>query len=235
MPQGTVANAAAPRAENLALILQELFTAIVRLRANRQQVSDAGSFREHIREAVKTAAQDARNRAGYPTEYIKMSTLAVVGFLDETILTLQNQLFANWPRQPLQEELFGNQLAGEVFFQNLQELLGRSDSADLADVLEVHYLCLLLGFTGRYSMGNRGELQSFMSSTAEKIRRIRGEFAGLSPAWKPPVEQVKAARDPWTRRFLIGAVACFVLTILLFVVYKLALGSGASSLQAIAS
>jgi type VI secretion system protein ImpK len=149
MPQGTVANAAAPRAENLALILQELFTAIVRLRANRQQVSDAGSFREHIREAVKTAAQDARNRAGYPTEYIKMSTLAVVGFLDETILTLQNQLFANWPRQPLQEELFGNQLAGEVFFQNLQELLGRSDSADLADVLEVHYLCLLLGFTGR--------------------------------------------------------------------------------------
>ena len=235
MPQATVASAAARRTENLALILQEMFTTIVRLRANRHPVSDAGSFRDHIREAVRTAAQDARNRAGYPTEYIKMATLAVVGFLDETILTLQNAVFANWPRQPLQEELFGNQLAGEVFFQNLQELLGRGDSDDLADVLEVHYLCLLLGYSGRYSMGNRGELQSFMTSTAEKIRRIRGEFAGLSLAWKPPAEQVKAARDPWTRRFLIGAAACFVLAILLFVVYKLTLDAGASGLQAMVS
>ena len=235
MPQASVANAAAPRTENLALILQELFTTIVRLRANRHPVSDAGPFREHILAAVRTAAQDAMNRGGYSTEYIRMATLAVVGFLDETILTLQNPVFANWARQPLQEELFGNQLAGEVFFQNLQELLGRSDSDQLADVLEVHYLCLLLGFSGRYSMGNRGEVQSFMSSTAEKIRRIRGEFAGLSLAWKPPVEQVKAARDPWTRRFLIGAVACFVLTILLFVIYKLALDSGASGLQAMVS
>jgi type VI secretion system protein ImpK len=230
MPQATVANAAAPRTENLALILQEMLTTIVRLRAKRQQDSDAGSFRNHMRELVKTAAQDARNRGGYPTEYIRMATLAVVGFLDETILTLQNPVFANWPRQPLQEELFGNQLAGEVFFQNLQELLGRGDSDDLADVLEVHYLCLLLGYTGRYSMGNRGELQQFMSSTADKIRRIRGEFAGLSLAWKPPVEHVQAARDPWTLRFLIGAVACFVLAILLFVVYKLVLESGASVL-----
>jgi len=57
----------------------------------------------------------------------------------------------------------------------------------------------------------------------------------LSLAWKPPVEQVKAARDPWTRRFLIGAVACFVLAILLFVVYKLALDAGASGLQAMVS
>jgi type VI secretion system protein ImpK len=126
-------------------------------------------------------------------------------------------------------------MAGEVFFQNLQELLGRGDSEDLADVLEVHYLCLLLGFSGRYSMGNSGELQSFMRSTAEKIRRIRGEFAGLSPAWKPPVERVEAARDPWTRRFLIGAVACLVLAVLLFVVYTVVLSSGASGLQAMVS
>jgi hypothetical protein len=49
------------------------------------------------------------------------------------------------------------------------------------------------------------------------------------------VEQVRAARDPWTRRFLIGAVACFVLAILLFVVYRVALDSGASSLQAMVS
>jgi len=235
MTQAPAAPPASSRPENLALIFQELFTAIVRLRSNRQAVSDAESFRHHIREAVKTAAQEARNRAGYSTEDIRKATLAVVGFLDETILNLQSPLFANWPRQPLQEELFGTHMAGEVFFQDLQELLGRNDSEDLADVLEVHYLCLLLGYGGRYSLGNRGELQSIISATARKIQRIRGDFAGLSPAWKPPAEQGKKAQDPWARRFLFGAVACFALAVLLFVAYKLLLGSGASSLRTIVS
>ena len=235
MVQANVSPPAPSRPENLALIFQELFTAIVRLRSNRQAVSDSQSFRHHIREAVKNAAQDARNRAGYTTEDIRMATLAVVGFLDETILNLQSPLFADWPHQPLQEELFGTHMAGEVFFQNLQALLGRNDSEDLADVLEVHYLCLLLGYGGRYSLGNRGELQSIMDMTARKIRRIRGEFAGLAPAWKPVAEPVKMAADPWAKRLLFGAVACLVLAILLFVVYKLVLGSGASSLQTIVS
>jgi len=233
MPQAAAPITHSSRPENLALIFQELFTAIERLRSNRQAVSDSDSFRHHIREAVKAAAQEARNRAGYSTEDIRMATLAVVGFLDETILNLQNPLFANWPRQPLQEELFGTHMAGEVFFQNLQELLGRNDSEDLGDVLEVHYLCLLLGYSGRYSLGNRGELQAIMGATAQKIRRIRGDFPGLSPAWKPPGEQLRVARDPWTRRLLIGAVACLVLAVVLFVVYKLALGSGAAALQSV--
>lgn len=235
MSQAAAANPAPIRAENLALIFQELFTAIERLRSNRQAVTDAESFRHHIREAVKTAAQEARNRAGYSTEDIRMATLAVVGFLDETILNLQNPLFANWPRQPLQEELFGTHMAGEVFFQNLQELLTRNNSVDLADVLEVHYLCLLLGFSGRYSLGNRGELQSIMTAVAQKIRHIRGAFSGLAPNWQAPQEHFEVARDPWTRRILIGAVSCFVLAVVLFVVYKLTLGSGASALTTIVS
>ena len=235
MPQATAADAGVTRrGDNLALIFQELFTAIVRLRSNRQAVSDAESFRHHIREAVKTAAQEARNR-GYSTDDIRMGTLAVVGFLDETILNLQHPLFANWPRKPLQEELFGTHMAGEVFFQNLQELLGRNNSEDLADVLEVHYLCLLLGYRGRYSLGDRGELQSISSATAEKIRRIRGPQGPLSPEWAPPAESVQAPVDPWSRRFLIGAISCFALMVLLFVVYKLVLGSGASGLETIVS
>jgi type VI secretion system protein ImpK len=235
MSQATAASAVSARPENLALIFQELFTAIVRLRANRQTVTDAESFRHQIREAVKSAAQEARNRAGYTTDDIRMATLAVVGFLDETILNLQNPLFANWPRQPMQEELFGTHMAGEVVFQNLRELLARSDSDDLADVLEVHYLCLLLGFSGRYSLGNRGELQSIMGVVAQKIRHIRGEFAGLAPAWQAPQEHFQAARDPWTRRFLIAAVASLVLAVLLFAVYTVVLHSGASGVGTVVS
>ena len=51
------------RVENLALVFQEVLTAIVRLRANRQELSDAESFRFQIREALKAAVQEARNRA----------------------------------------------------------------------------------------------------------------------------------------------------------------------------
>ncbi len=223
------------RPDNLALIFQEVFTAIVRLRANRQALSDAESFRYHMKEALKTAAQEARNRAGYNGDDIRMATLAVVGFLDESILNARNPLFADWPRKPLQEELFGIHMAGQVFFQNLEQLLARNDSVDLADLLEVHYLCMLLGFAGRYSGSRTGELQAVMTATGDKIRRIRGAFGGLSPAWAPEGKAVQNAADPWVKRLVIGAAACFVLMLVLFVTFKIALSSGASKLSTISS
>lgn len=223
------------RPENLALLFQEVLTAIVRLRSNRQQLTDAESFRYHMREALKSAAQEARNRAGYAGEDVRMATLAVVGFLDESVLNTRNPLFADWPRKPLQEELFGIHMAGEVIFQNLEQLLGRSDSIDLADLLELHYLCLLLGYTGRYSGSRTGELQAIMKATADKIRRIRGGIGDLSPAWAPAGELVRVTGDRWVRRLLFAAAACFALVLVLFVVYKISLGSGVSDIQTIAS
>ncbi len=133
------------RPENLALIFQEVLTAIERLRGNRQGVNDAEAFRHHTREALKNAAS-AGLAAGYNADDVRLATFAAVAFLDESVLNSQNPIFADWLRKPLQEELFNVHIAGETFFQNLQQLLGRNDSADLADVLEVHHLCMLLGF-----------------------------------------------------------------------------------------
>lgn len=234
MPQATAVTPVT-RTANLALMFQEVLTATVRLRSNRQAVGDAESFRHHIREALKTAAQEARSSGGYSTEDIKMATFAVVGFLDESVLSSQTPLFANWPRKTLQEELFGTHMAGEIFFQNLQALLGRPDSDDLADLLEVHYLCLLLGYRGRYSAGGTGELQATMQATAEKIRRIRGPLAGLSPSWELQAEAVQAPRDRMTKRFAIVAVACFLLAMILFVGYKATLSSGVTAIAASAA
>jgi type VI secretion system protein ImpK len=213
------------RPENLALIFQEAFTAIERLRANRQGVTDANAFRHHMREAFKAATQKAL-AAGYNADDTRLATYAVVAFLDESVLNSHNPIFADWLRKPLQEEMFGVQIAGEVFFQHLQQLLGRNDSADLADLLEVYYLCMLLGFCGRYSAGNRGELSHAMSMTAEKIQRTRGRFAGLSPSWMLPQERVSGGADPWVRKLGWIAAACAGLMIVLFIVYKLVLGSG---------
>jgi type VI secretion system protein ImpK len=122
--------------------------------------------------------------------------------------------------------MFGTQIAGEVFFQHLQQLLGRNDSADLADLLEIYYLCLVLGFGGRYSAGNRGELGQIMSMTAAKIYRVRARFSQLSPAWVLPRETVRLRRDPWVRRLAIIAAATAIAMVLMFVVYKIVLASG---------
>ena len=214
------------RPENLALVFQEVLTAIERLRAIRQSVTDAQAFRHHNREALRTAANQAA-AAGYAPDDVKSATFAVVAFLDESVLNSQNPIFADWLRKPLQEELFGTHVAGEVFYQNLQQLLARTDSADLADVLEVYFLCLLLGFGGRYGGGNRGELKQVMDATAEKIRRIRGRSGPLSPAAALPEERIRAGEDPWVRRFGWTAAIAAALVVVLFILFKLILGSGA--------
>ena len=66
-----------------------------------------------MREALKAAIQEARSKGGYSTEDIKMATLALVGFLDESVLNTRSPMFVGWSRKPLQEELFGIHMAGE--------------------------------------------------------------------------------------------------------------------------
>lgn len=226
-PQGNLR-----RADNLALIYQEVLTAIERLRGSRQGVTDANAFRHHAREALKTAASQAL-AAGYPADYVKYATFVTVAFLDESVLNSHNPIFGDWHRKPLQEELFGNQLAGEVVFQYLDQLLSASDSQDLADLLEVYQLCLLLGFCGRYSVGNRGELAHRINQVSDKIRRIRGRVGPLSPSWQLPQETVRAMKDPWVKRLGIIAIAAAVLMIVLFLGYKVSLNSGVSDVQAV--
>ena len=58
------------RGWNLALAFQEVFTAIVRLRYNRQAVSNAESFRAHIKQALRVAEQEARS-GGCSAEDVK--------------------------------------------------------------------------------------------------------------------------------------------------------------------
>jgi type VI secretion system protein ImpK len=221
----------ARRHENLALAFQEILTVSGRLRSGRQAVSDAASFRHHVLDGLKAADQQARSQ-GYNGEDIKLAVFAVVAFVDESVLNLRNPAFADWPRRPLQEELFGHHVAGEVFFQYLRDLLGRGDSQDLADILEVYQVCLLLGFAGRYSLSGRGEIKAIIDATAEKIRRIRGGTGGLSPCWQlPGADAPRAAgADPWVKRLAIASAACFVLALGLFLVFKVVLGSGISSL-----
>jgi type VI secretion system protein ImpK len=222
------------RTDNLAAAFQELITVGERLRSNRQSVSDAASFRAQIWEGARVADRDART-FGYQPEDIELATFAVIAFLDESILNLRHPIFADWPRQPLQEERYGHHVAGEVFFQNLQKLLARTDSAQTGDVLEIYYLCLLLGFAGRYSLGGRGDLREILQQTGEKLQRIRQSSAQISPEWTPGAETALApAVDMASRLLLFSAIGCALLVVVLFIAFRVALGSGVTTLHGIA-
>ncbi len=222
------------RQENMALVFQEILTAIARLRSNRQAVNDAEAFRGHMRNALKSAESDGTRR-GYQAEDVRQAVFAVVGFLDESALNSNNPAFADWARRPLQEEMFGGHFAGEVFFDNLEKLLGGRESADLADVLEVYYICLLMGYEGRYRISGREALRPLTETVGDKIRRIRGGRGPLSPNWAPPSQTVAVTTgDPMARTFLVAAIACAGLAALLFVVFKIMLSLGATGLHALA-
>jgi len=216
----------------LALALQETLTTTVRLRVNRQSATDAASFRDHIKHLLSTAHDEAR-RAGYAGEDVKLAFYAVVVFLDESVLSSRHPAFAEWPRKPLQEELFGGHMGGETFFQNLQALLARLDSEDLSDVLEVYQLCLLLGFQGRYGGAGRDQLAGWTRTVADRIARIRGVSGSLSPAWAPPDDEViPVPKDPWVRPLGYTAVAAIAAGLFLSLLFWFWQQSWAADLEA---
>ena len=217
----------------LALALQEVLTATVRLRGNRPVAADAESFRNHVKQLLSTAEGEAR-RVGYSPDDIALALYAAVTFLDESVLNSSQGMFSDWPSRPLQEEIFGGHMGGEIFFQHLKQLLTRQDSEDLADLLEVFLLCLMLGFRGRYSGADQNEVQSLRSSIQEKIGRVRGGYGELSPAWALPAHEKRpTSRDVWLRWMSVVAVLALLAAGGLFVWYRMSLDSGDVAVQSI--
>lgn len=220
--------------ETLAVIFQEPLTAVVRVWANPQMSQDPHGLREHIKTALKSSIEDARRKT-FSEEETKLAMFAIVAYLDETILTQSQPAFADWRRKPLQEELFGVHIAGEIFFQNLENTMRQPDSLPNSDLLELYALCISLGFQGRYSAGGRAELKRIVDACMDKCRRIRGAMPPLSPSGElPQTDAVLATSDPWFERMVyIGGGMC-VVAVVAFVAYKLLLGSGADELRSIA-
>lgn len=219
----------APRVNSLALCFQEVLTAILRTRFQRQQVQDAESFRAQMRRSLQSSMQEARS-LGYSSETVQMAVFAAVAFMDESVLNLQSPVFAEWARRPLQEELFGGHVAGEAFFRNLGLLLGQQDSPETADALEVHCLCLQLGYRGRYALGDSGELHQLLRQALAKIQRVRGA-AHLAPLVEPPAVRPARTRDSWSRGLFMTACALAALTVVALGGYEVLLGSDISQVQ----
>ena len=215
----------------LAISLQEAITAIVRLRAERQPITDAVAFRAQMTQLLARAEQEAKSM-GHSAQDAKLAIFAVVAFLDESALNTRLPALADWSRRPLQDELFGGHMGGEWFFQHVEQLLARPDSIELAELLEVHQLCLLLGFRGKYGAGDRGELHAISSRVADRLARLRGPAGDLAPAWRPPEDRIDTT-DPWMRRLTIAAISSVMLLVALWGGYYLLLRGNTTDIRAL--
>jgi type VI secretion system protein ImpK len=217
------------RTNSLALSFQDVITVILRMRYGTQRVADAAGFRVSIRKMIAAAVQEIRV-LGYSDASSHMALYAIIGFLDESVLNSQDPTFADWARRPLQEEMFGGHFAGETFFRQIADLLNAPESTEVADVLELHALCLLLGYRGKYAFGDAGEIHGILNRIRDKILRIRGPLA-LARLTEVPEIKFATKRDRWVTSLWLTAAALVVLILVAFAIYTITLGSGLSGIQ----
>jgi type VI secretion system protein ImpK len=144
---------------------------------------------------------------------VQVSKFALASFFDETILTNNFPLKIEWEKYPLQLELFGEQLAGNKFFEKLESMLKQIEVTQ--DAVEVYYYSMLLGFKGRYAIYEQDKLLSIMQETANALVKVgKIKPVELSPHWlandqpKPPE---KRGMPIWAKLAALGGVGLAII------------------------
>jgi type VI secretion system protein ImpK len=117
--------------------------------------------------------QEKRARAeGYNFDRYLEARYAVLSWVDEVILTSKWTHRTQW--QYLMSKYYDVANAGEGFFQKLANL-----PSEAADVKEVFYLCLSLGFQGKYAFGDGPKQLAELRNTL--YRQLPAASKGLPP------------------------------------------------------
>ena len=137
-----------------------------------------------------------------------MSLFALVAFLDETILASEWSQKDDWLANSLQLEHFGRFDAGEEFYAVLGKLRQRRGPG--SSVLKIYYLCLVLGFKGKYQFLDREKRRDVVDDVASALgpEKGRGDVT-LSPHGLRAEESVGAvAQDLPGWLIVVLAAAC---------------------------
>lgn len=183
-----------------------------------QEPTAMPQFAEAVRQFLG-GMERAATREGIANEDIHAAKYAYAAMVDETILSSSCAFRDEWQRMPLQLSLFGDQLAGENFFTRLEQL--RAQGAPRLPSLEVFYLCLLLGFQGKYSLEGTEKLHYLTARLGDELVFLKGKRAGFAPHWPPPdnVAHVLRRTVPlWTAALVMvaaGLIGYFTLRVAL--------------------
>ncbi len=132
-------------------------------------------------------------KQGASADDIDAAKYAFCAAVDEIILRSNFTIRDDWARRPLQLVLFGDQLAGENFYNRLEALRTRG-SAHL-QALEVFHMCLLLGFQGKYILEGSEKLSYFTSRLGDEIANMKGKRGGFAPHAERPDQIIHKLRS----------------------------------------
>jgi type VI secretion system protein ImpK len=162
---------------------------------------------------------------GVPEEDAREARYAICALLDEQILGSQWPGRNYWVSRPLQLAFFNENTAGEGFFTRL-DTFRRNDQR--ANVTAIYYVCLQLGFQGKYAIA-RGE---GLSQLSEQIALELGRQLPSSELLSPSGEPRDRARSSVRRDLPIVAAGLGIvaLALVILVIFKVTLFASTASL-----
>jgi type VI secretion system protein ImpK len=161
-------------------------------------------------------------------EEVKAVKFALAAFVDETVLTAEFSLREQWERFPLQLKYFGEHLAGVKYFERLDQLLNSIETN--ADVVEVYYLCMLLGYKGKYKVYLEEQLKGVIQNTADQLRRVgRLQEGELAPHWNVKDQPDPPADTSVPIWIIAGQIGVILVVVMIFMVLYLVLSRDVNS------
>lgn len=145
---------------------------------------------------------------GIDNSQLAISRYVLCTFIDETVVTTPWGNDSGWSQHSMLSTFHNETYGGEKFFLLLERLT--RNPAKYLHLLELMYLCLSLGFEGKYRVLARGltELEAIRDSLYRQIRMLRGDNPStLSPNWEPKSLQ----RHKLTRRTSLLGIGCLVI------------------------
>jgi len=186
-------------------LLYDGFFMLFLLKSGREP-GDASEFGARVQQFLGDFERGAK-KLNVAAEDVYAAKFAFCAALDESVLASSFRIRTEWERRPLQLALFGEQLAGEKFFQYLEEC--RAHGAPRLQSLEVFHMCLLLGFQGKYILEGPEKLAYLTARLGDEIAHIKGKRAPFAPHWPLP-DQVAHRLKREVPLWSIGAVFALV-------------------------
>lgn len=193
-------------AKELTGLCTDLFLIIIRMR-EAEDLGDPAGLRKLINYYLDLFQKNC-GAVKITQPSIEETKYALIALMDETVLSVPGASRDYWISRPLQLDYFGDNLAGQEFFNKLQNLLLQPESKK--DVLEVYYLCLSLGFEGKYKISNSDERLAIMDDLGRKLRRTRIRASSeLSPHGRRIDSEILRRKGAFLLPLWVaGAVCC---------------------------
>ncbi|MBN3728860.1 type IVB secretion system protein IcmH/DotU, partial [Burkholderia sp. Ac-20379] len=156
----------------------------VQLRHSVAPPADVARLREQAVAQVRSFEQYAQD-AGISTQTVMAARYVLCTLIDEAVNIAPWGDLSGWAQKTLLVTFHGETYGGAKFFQILDRL--SADFSRHLDLIELMYICLALGFGGRYLVepGGLGRLADIQDDLYRRIRGLReAPAAELAPHWR---------------------------------------------------